>query len=122
MNLKKMNKSKLVIASILFFVMFTALSVKAQRTKKQTETFKVFGNCGMCEKTIESALIIKGISSAEWDKDTKMITVKFNPKKVTLPTIHQKIASVGYDTELEKASDETYNRLHGCCQYERKSK
>jgi len=39
-----------------------------------------------------------------------------------LITIHKKIASVGYDTELETANDEVYNNLHGCCQYERKNK
>jgi copper chaperone CopZ len=115
-----MNKLKMVIALMLFIVTFT--NVNAQTKTKQTETFKVWGNCGMCEKTIEKALKIKGISSAEWDKETKMITVSFNPKKVTLADIHKKIASVGYDTELETAKDEVYNKLHGCCQYERKNK
>jgi copper chaperone CopZ len=117
-----MSNSKMVIALMLFFAMFTTTSVNAQSKDKQTETFKVWGNCGMCEKTIEKSLKVKGISSAEWNKDTKMITVFFNPKKITLPTIHKKIASVGYDTALETASDDVYNNLHGCCQYERKNK
>lgn len=117
-----MSNSKMVIALMLFFAMFTITHVNAQRKKKQTETFKVWGNCGMCEKTIEKSLKVKGISSAEWNKDTKMITIVFNPKKINLPTIHKKIASVGYDTELETANDEVYNNLHGCCQYERKNK
>ncbi len=117
-----MNNSKLVIAIILFVAMFTTINVNAQGKKTQTETFKVWGNCGMCEKTIEKSLKTKGITSAEWNKDTKMITVVFNPKKITLPAIHKKIAGVGYDTELETASDEIYNNLHGCCQYERKNK
>jgi hypothetical protein len=51
-----------------------------------------------------------------------MITVSFNSKEITLAEIHKKIASVGYDTELETASDEVYNNLHGCCKYERKTK
>jgi len=49
------------------------------------------------------------------------MTVSFNPKKITLAQIHKNIASVGYDTELETASDEVYNQLHGCCKYERKT-
>ncbi|MCU0350013.1 MAG: cation transporter [Flavobacterium sp.] len=114
-----MNKSKLVIALMLFFAMFTNVNAQSKNTK--TETFKVWGNCGMCEKIIEKSLKTKGISSAEWNKDTKMITVVFNPKKISLSAIHKKIASVGYDTELETASDEVYNNLHGCCQYERKN-
>jgi len=112
----------MVIALMLFFPMFITTSVNAQSKNKQTETFKVWGNCGMCEKTIEKALKVKGISSAEWNKDSKMITIVFNPKIITLPTIHKKIASVGYDTESETANDEVYNNLHGCCQYERKNK
>ena len=117
-----MSNSKMVIALMLYFAIFTTTRLNAQSKNKQTETFKVWGNCGMCEKTIEKSLKVKGISSAEWNKDTKMITIVFNPKQITLPTIHKKIASVGYDTELETANDEVYNNLHSCCQYERKNK
>lgn len=94
----------------------------AQTESKQIETFKVWGNCGMCKKTIEKSLKIKGVSSAVWDKNTKMIAVTFQPDKITLADIHKKIASVGYDTELETADDHVYSKLHGCCQYERKAK
>ena len=80
----------MVIALMLFLVMHTTTSVNAHSKNKQTETFKVWGNCGMCEKTIEKSLKIKGISSAEWNKDSKMISIVFNPKIITLPTIHKK--------------------------------
>jgi UDP-glucose 4-epimerase len=33
--------------------------------------------------------------------------------------IQQMIARIGYDTEKNKATDEAYNNLHHCCQYER---
>lgn len=33
--------------------------------------------------------------------------------------IHEKIASVGHDTEKVKATDKAYNSLPGCCKYER---
>lgn len=114
-----MNKLKMVIALMLLVASFTI--VNAQVKKGQTETFKVWGNCGMCESTIEKALKIKGVSKADWNKDTKMIMVVFNPKKITLADIHKKLASVGYDTELETAPKEVYDNLHGCCQYERKN-
>lgn len=112
----------MVIALMLFFAMFTTFNVNSESKNTQTETFKVWGNCGMCKKTIEKSLKTKGVSTANWNKDTKMITVVFNPKKISLAQIHKKIASVGYDTELETASDEAYNNLHGCCKYERKNK
>jgi len=117
-----MNNSKLVIALMLFFTMFTALSADAQSKNTQSATFKVWGNCGMCKKTIENSLKIKGVSKADWNMETKMITVVYNPKKISLAQIHKKIAAAGYDTELETASNKVYNNLHGCCQYERKNK
>lgn len=86
----------------------------------KTETFKVYGNCGMCEKTIEGALKgVKGIEKADWNKETKMIEVTFNDKEISLGEIKKKIASVGYDTNEYRASEKTYNSLPGCCQYER---
>ena len=66
----------------------------------KTETFKVYGNCGMCEKTIEGSLKnVKGIDKADWNKETKMMEVTFDPEVITLTEIKQKIADVGYDTD-----------------------
>ena len=83
-------------------------------------TFKVWGNCEMCKETIETSLKKDGIASANWNTETKMIEVQYDDKKITLEKIHDQIASVGYDTELKKGSDEAYANLPGCCQYERK--
>jgi copper chaperone CopZ len=92
-------------------------------SKEDTATFKVYGNCGMCKKTIEGSLKkVKGVKSADWNSQTKMMSVSFDKKAVTEKDIHKAIASVGYDTEKVKASDSAYSKLHGCCQYERNSK
>lgn len=86
----------------------------------KTETFKVYGNCGMCEKTIEGSLNgVKGIVKADWNKETKMMEVTFNEKEVSLDQIKMKIASVGYDTEEHRATKKAYSKLPGCCQYDR---
>jgi len=87
---------------------------------KKTDTFKVYGNCGMCEKTIEGALKnIKGIDRADWDKETKIMEVVYHTHDISLDDIKKKIAEVGYDTEEYRASEKVYNNLPGCCQYER---
>lgn len=86
----------------------------------ETTTFKVYGNCNMCKKTIESSLKdVEGIQKAEWDVKTKMITITFNPHQITLISIKEKIAAVGYDTDEVKAQESVYNKLPNCCQYER---
>ncbi|WP_282039280.1 efflux RND transporter periplasmic adaptor subunit [Saccharicrinis aurantiacus] len=99
---------------------YTRATETATEANVQHETFKVSGNCGMCEETIETAAkALEGVNEADWSQETKMIHVSFNSDKVKLVEIHKAIAKAGYDTELEKADDEVYNNLHGCCQYTR---
>lgn len=89
----------------------------------KTEKFTVYGNCGMCQRTIENSLNdVEGVSEANWNIDTDEMTVVFNPEVITLDAIKQKIADVGYDSDSHRAKDEVYNSLPGCCQYERPSK
>lgn len=85
-----------------------------------TESFKVYGNCGMCKRTIEGSLNDQeGIYSSNWNKETKIMEVNYNSSLISLDEIKKKITAVGYDTEEQKATEETYKGLPGCCQYER---
>jgi len=109
--------------NIKFYLTLSLIGVffRVNGQKSNTEAkFKVWGNCGMCEKTIEKSLKVKGVELADWDKNTKIIAVKYDSTKITLIQIHEKIAAVGYDTELKKGNDKAYNNLHSCCQYNRK--
>ena len=117
----------LIFSLFVFFlsISFTNFSFAQEaktdkQTKVKTETFTVYGNCGMCKRTIEGALAnVKGVTFAEWDKETDVMTVKYKPKKITLDEIKQKIADVGYDSDTHRAKTEVYESLPGCCQYER---
>lgn len=88
--------------------------------KTTTETVKVWGNCEMCKTRIEKAAKLAGATSASWNVDTHILTVSFDDTKTSLASIESKIALVGHDTQHVTASDEAYNKLSGCCQYERK--
>jgi copper chaperone CopZ len=83
-------------------------------------TFKIWGNCEMCKETIETSLKVGGVKMAEWNKDTKMITVAFDSTKINLDHIQKNVAAVGYDNEKYKGDDSAYKNLPECCQYERK--
>jgi len=85
-----------------------------------TSTFKVWGNCEMCKETIEGSLKVAGISKADWNVDSKIMTVTYDSTKITLDQIEKNIAGVGYDTEKYKGDDKAYHELAECCQYERK--
>ncbi len=102
----------------LFLLGFVATSIQAQTAT--TETFKVYGNCGMCKKKIEGSLKdVQGVGSANWDIDSKMMTVSYDKSAISLDDIKTRIAAVGYDSDTHRAKDEVYNNLHGCCKYER---
>jgi hypothetical protein len=89
--------------------------------QQKTETLKVSGECGMCKKKIEKAAKEAGASYALWNKDTKILTVKYSSSSTNSAKIQTKIAAVGYDTPDVKATDEAYNKLDQCCQYEREA-
>ena len=84
----------------------------------KTEEFKVEGVCSMCKDRIENGALIKGVKKAEWDKETGMITVTYNPEKVELIDIHKAIAELGHSTDKVKAKETTYKKLPLCCQYD----
>tara|TARA_B000000475_G_C15590936_1_gene280646 strand:- start:132 stop:485 length:354 start_codon:yes stop_codon:yes gene_type:complete len=106
---------------ILFIgIVLISTSLYAQKPKYEKANFKVWGNCEMCMVTIEKAAkSVDGVKTARWNMINEKIKVKFDPEKTDLEKIQQAITFVGYDTELFKATDESYNSLHYCCKYER---
>ncbi|MCK9481354.1 MAG: cation transporter [Bacteroidia bacterium] len=106
-----------LLAGVLLLTFSTSAMTNPQKKKMQTESFQVNGCCGDCKERIEDALDIKGIRYAHWNKETHILTVTFNVNIITLDEIHNKIAAVGHDTDLVKASDSAYNALPDCCQY-----
>lgn len=108
------------ILSLVVILLIGTVSVFAQT---KTETFKVYGNCGMCEKRIEKAANgVDGVSKSDWNKETKMLEVTFDEAKTSVHKVHMAVAAVGHDTDMHKAKDEVYNNLHDCCKYERPEK
>jgi outer membrane receptor for ferrienterochelin and colicins len=105
--------------SILFFVL---IPQGYCQTKFVTDSFKVYGNCQQCKDRIEHAVHVKGVKSATWSIETKMLSVTFDSSRVSEGKLHQLIAAKGHDTDKEKAKDEVYNKLPSCCLYERPRK
>ena len=107
----------------LLIMTIAALTVSAASAQEKTitETFKVYGNCGMCEKRIEKAAKGAGAIKADWNEETQMITVTYDGSKTPVEVIHKAIAAVGHDTDKEKASDAVYKKLPGCCLYDRQN-
>lgn len=105
---------------VLGLVTLFLLSAAAVFAGNKTEKFKVYGNCGTCEERIETAAkSVDGVTKADWNQETKMMEVTFDDSKTDVHKVHMAIAKVGHDTEMHKATDEAYNKLPGCCKYDR---
>jgi hypothetical protein len=110
-----MNKQSFILLFSLSFITFG--TVYSQVAK---ESIKVLGNCGMCKKVIEKAAQRAGATAAEWNKDSKILSVSYNSAKTSNGKIQTEIAASGYDTQDYTASSEAYSNLPGCCKYDRK--
>lgn len=111
---------KVMLVFILSF--FTSIGVTAQEKKNKNKQvdFKVNGNCEMCKKRIEKAAFsIKGVKSADWHIDHHDIHLIIDENKCSVDDVKKAIAKAGHDTKEVKATNEDYEKLHTCCQYER---
>ena len=115
-----MKKSFLKI--MIAVTLLLSITTHAQIKNAVTETVKIYGNCGMCEKTIETAGTIKKQATVDWNKDTKQATITYNSKNTSKDEILKRIALAGYDSDSFLAPDAVYDNLHGCCKYDRIAK
>ena len=112
-----MKKIVVIILSSLFSLTMVA---QEKKNKNKKVEFKVAGSCEMCETRVEKAAFsVKGVKSAEWHADHGDIHLIIDETKCSAKDVAKAIAAVGHDTEFVKAKDEDYDKLHGCCNYER---
>lgn len=111
-----MRKMKVLSLIATMFIVSTFTLFAGTRIDK----FNVAGKCDMCKSRIEkAALAVEGVSNATWNKETQVMVVAFDETKTDVHKIQMAIAKVGHDTEMHKAKDEDYNKLEGCCRYDR---
>lgn len=97
-------------------------SCAAQVKNAKTVTTKIYGNCSICEKAIETAGNEKKTAKVDWNKDTKLATLIFDSTQTNQQEILKRIALAGYDSDEYIAPDDAYNKLLKCCQYDRVNK
>ncbi len=110
------------IALTFFTALLSFTACNAQIKNSKTETLKIYGNCGMCESTIEKAGNMKKVANVDWNKDTKIATITYDATKTNQDEILRRIALSGYDSDKFLAPTDVYAKLPECCQYERVNK
>ncbi len=106
--------------SLVLFTFVFALTTRAQDSRE--ESFKVSGNCGMCKNTIEKAAKTAGVDYADWNKETKVLTIRYKSESTNAAKVQEEIAKAGYDNAGAKATKESYDKLPACCKYDRADK
>lgn len=106
--------------AIMALLSSTAINAQIKNTK--TESVKIYGNCQMCEVTIERVGNVKNEAEVDWNKETKMATITYDANLTNTDEILKRIALAGYDSDQFLAPDKAYAMLSECCQYERINK
>jgi copper chaperone CopZ len=126
MNLPNKLSALAVMTAFLLCFSIYGVSAKGRNSENKdikTETFKVYGVCGMCKAIIENAAhSADGVVSQDWNIETQMFTVTYNTAKANLDVIKNNIVEAGYDIDGRLANEESRSKLSPCCQYDRTGK
>ena len=121
-----MKTIKILFAIIVAFITTQSAYSQSDKTQRtigiKTQTIKVYGECSMCKKRIESAAAkADGVNFVSWNEDSKLLTIKYSIfKKDIAENVQKNISAAGYDTEKLTADNTAYNKLPECCHYQRK--
>src|SRR4030095_4406308 len=112
-----MKSIKYILIPFFFFISITSFG-QSNLSSDTTVSFKVCGVCAsLCKPRVEAASKGKGVKSALWNVDTKMLTLVYDPSKTTSDKVEKRILDAGHDVENKKAKDIIYKSLPPCCYY-----
>ncbi|MEP1096033.1 MAG: heavy metal-associated domain-containing protein [Cyclobacteriaceae bacterium] len=113
-----MSYSKLTFSFLMFAVVFAVSAQKEPiKTAKGNQIeIQTSAICEMCQHAIEYDLaFVKGVKSAELNLDNKVVTVLYNPKKISPDEIRTSITKVGYHADFMARDSIAYDKLPFCC-------
>ena len=94
-------KNLMIIAATVFMANVTFAQKGIETVKIQTSAV-----CDMCKETIEKQLAFtKGVTAADLDLETFVVTVSFKSKKTSVDEIRKAINAVGYDADESPANE-----------------
>ena len=101
--------------AFLFVLLISTLTVLADTPK--TVKIKTSANCEMCKARLEkNVAFVKGVKDVNLDLADKVMTVSYNPKKVSVDKIKKAITDTGYDADELQKNETSHSKLPSCCQ------
>ena len=115
-SIQVVTASNRAIQSTHLMRQYTTTLQNPNSKKSETIVIQTSAQCGTCKTIIEKALKnTTGVKKATLDLDTKKVTVKYNPSKITPDQIRKAITAAGYDADQLPAKPAAYNALPACC-------
>lgn len=109
-----MKKLKAILLSGVFMLVISINTTKAQDVAELK--IKTSAMCDMCKETMEKHVAFeKGVKKSSLDVDSKILTVTYNPAKITPEQIRKAVAKSGYDADDVPADPKAYKKLDACC-------
>jgi len=104
-----MKKLKTILLSSIMMLVMSVNLAKAQ----DATTAEL---CDMCKETMEKHMAFeKGVKKSSLDVESKILTVTYNPTKITPEQIRKAVSKSGYDADEVKADPKAYKKLDACC-------
>ena len=70
----------------------------------------------MCEERIEKVLgKVAGVNDADWNVDSKIVTVYYDSTRTTIAALNNAVALSGHETRNARSDSTAYARLPKCC-------
>ncbi|HRS01818.1 MAG TPA: heavy metal-associated domain-containing protein [Bacteroidota bacterium] len=90
-------------------------AVKAE-ANLQTVQIKTSAVCESCKTRIEKAVNkLQGVEKSDLDLSTKILTISYDPAKVSVEKIKNTISKTGYSADEIKADKKAFDKLPACC-------
>jgi len=117
MNKLTLSTTFAVVLNFLLFTVQAAILTQTQVVRDSTLSLHVAGVCGMCKARIEKAAAGSGLKNANWNPQTKVLALQFDPEKFNLERARQRILDAGHDVDGRRANEAAYHNLPACCHY-----
>ena len=102
--------------NIIIIAIFSILTMNAW-AQKETVKIETSAQCEMCKERIEEEMqFTKGVTAANLDVESQILTITFKSKKTNLDKIKRAISLIGYDADEILADEKAHNKLPKCCQ------
>ncbi len=111
---------KNVLLGMMLLLVTLSTQAQVKKNKNAKYTVMVNGNCEQCQRRIQKAAFsVDGVKTANWNIESHKLEVTINEEKTSVAAVKKAVARVGHDAGEIRATNETYENLHHCCQYDR---